>query len=130
MDNHTKQGGIELNFFKSAIIGLIIVLFLGLIALPVVVTVIQYKNEEVYEGVVTDKYNKRSGDSDKFYVVLDDDKVIQNKDLLFKKKFNSADIQASIKKGDKIKVKTIGYRVHFFDMYPILYDISRDNSFQ
>ena len=126
MDNHTKQGEIVLNFFKSAIIGLIIVLFLGLIALPVVVTVIQYKNEEVYEGVVTDKYNKRSGDSDKFYVVLDDDKVIQNKDLLFKKKFNSADIQASIKKGDKIKVKTIGYRVHLLSMYPTMYEVKED----
>lgn len=118
-----------MNFLKNTIIGLIIVLFLGLIALPVVVTVIQYKNEEVQEGVVTDKYNKRSGDSDKFYIVLDDDKIIQNSDLLFKKKFNSADIQASIK-GDKIKVKTIGYRVHFFNMYPILYDVSRDKSFQ
>src|SRR5699024_12076458 len=99
-----------MNFLNSAIIGLIIVLFLGLIALPVVVTVIQYKNEEVYEGVVTDKYNKRSGDSDKFYVVLDDDKVIQNKDLLFKKKFNSADIQAYKKIRNKIKIKNIEKR--------------------
>ena len=35
-----------------------------------------------------------------------------------------------VKKGDKVKIKTIGYRVHFFNMYPILYDVSRDNSFQ
>lgn len=117
-----------MNFMKVSIVGLIIVVFLGLIALPITVTVLQYKNEEVYEGIITDKYNKRSGDSDKFYIVLDDDKVIQNKDLLFKKKFNSADIQASIHKGDKVKIKTIGYRIHFFDMYPILYDISRDHS--
>lgn len=119
-----------MNFFKVSIIGLIIIVFLGLVALPVTVTVLEYKNEEVYEGVVTDKYNKRNGDSDKFYIVLNDNKVIKNSDLLFKKKFNSADIQASINKGDKVKVKTIGYRVHFFDMYPILYDISRDGSSQ
>ena len=62
---------------------------------------------------ITDKYNKRQDKEDKFYIVLDDKQVIENSDLFFKGKFDSADIQARLKVGDKVKVKTIGYRIHF-----------------
>lgn len=93
-----------------------------LIALPIV----QYNHKETYNGEITEKYNKRDGDSDKFYIVLDDTTVIQNSDLLFKGKFNSADVQAKLKVGDKVEVKTIGHRVHFFNLYPIMYEVEED----
>ena len=51
---------------------------------------------------------------DKFYIVLDNKQVIENSDLLFIQNFDSADIQAKVKRiGDKVEVKTIGYRIHF-----------------
>lgn len=95
-----------------------------LIAIPIY-TVAEYKNKEIYTGEITDKYNKRSYDTDDFYIILDNKKVIANTDLIFKGKFNSADIQAQLKVGEKVKVKTIGYRVPFLNFYPKLYEIEK-----
>ena len=100
----------------------ITIIILGLIFAP---TIIQYNHKQTFEGEITDKYNKRSGDSDKFYIVLDDSTVLQNRDLLFKGRFNSADVQATLKVGDKVKVKTIGYRIHFFNMFPKIYEVEK-----
>ena len=104
------------------LISIVVITIAGLIALPIV----QYNHKETFNGVITEKYNKRDGDSDKFYIVLDDNKVIENSDLLFKGKFDSADVQARLKVGDKVEVKTIGYRVHFLNMYPTMYEIKED----
>lgn len=81
------------------------------------------------EAVITytDKYNKRSDESDNFYIVLDNKTVIENKDLVFKGYFDSADKQAQLKVGDKVKVKTIGYRIPILSTYPKLYEIERMN---
>ncbi len=84
-----------------------------------------YQNKEVHQGTITDKYNKRQDKEDKFYIVLDNKQVIENSDLLFKKKFDSADIQARLKVGDKVEVKTIGYRIHFLNLYPVLYEAKK-----
>ena len=85
---------------------------------------VDYLNPQTIEGTVTDKYNKRSSDTDYFYVVVEDhnhkEHVIKNSDLLFKRKFNSADIQAQIKKDHKYKINVTGFRVPFLDLYPIL----------
>lgn len=106
----------------SFLVLIVVIIFAGLIALPIV----QYNHKETFNGEITDKYNKRDGDSDKFYIVLDDNKVIENSDLLFKGKFDSADVQAKLKVGDKVEVKTVGYRVHFLSMYPTMYEIKED----
>lgn len=98
----------------------IIIIGIGLIVAPIV---LQYNHKQEFEGKITDKYNKRDGDSDKFYIVLDDKTVIQNSDLLFKGRFNSSDVQAQIKKGQEVKIKTIGYRIPFLSMYPQMYSI-------
>ncbi|RIN77825.1 hypothetical protein [Staphylococcus simulans] len=84
---------------------------------------VQYSNKQTYTGTITDKYNKRSDETDLFYIVLDDERVIENRDALFVGKFDSADIQARMKVGTKVKVKTMGYRVHFLNMYPNLYEV-------
>lgn len=86
---------------------------------------VQYFNRDSYEGTITDKYNKRDGKSDSFYIVLDDKRVIENRDALFIGKFDSADIQARIKIGTKVKIKTMGFRNNFFNMYPNLIEIER-----
>ena len=106
----------------AGIIAFLILVGVGSIVLPI----LQYNHKETFNGEITEKYNKRDGDSDKFFIVLDDNKVIENSDLLFKGKFNSADIQAKLKVGDKVEVKTIGYRVHFLSMYPTMYEIKED----
>ena len=64
-------------------------------------------HKENYTGKITDKYNKRGDKSDKFYIVLDNKKVIENTDLIFKGRFNSADVQATLHVGEKVKVKQL-----------------------
>ncbi|HDE5295182.1 TPA: hypothetical protein PDH23_001041 [Staphylococcus aureus] len=94
------------------------------ITLPIY-TVASYQHKELHQGTITDKYNKRQDKEDKFYIVLDNKQVIENSDLLFKKKFDSADMQARLKIGDKVEVKTIGYRIHFLNLYPVLYEVKK-----
>ena len=106
--------------------GIIAFLILVGVGLLIVLPILQYNHKETFNGEITEKYNKRDGDSDKFFIVLDDNKVIENSDLLFKGKFNSADIQAKLKVGDKVEVKTIGYRVHLLSMYPTMYEVKED----
>ena len=104
-----------------------IIAFLILVGVgSIVLQILQYNHKETFNGEITEKYNKRDGDSDKFFIVLDDNKVIENSDILFKGKFNSADIQAKLKVGDKVEVKTIGYRVHLLSMYPTMYEVKED----
>lgn len=101
-------------------IGLIVIIAISLFVTPIIV---QYNHKQEFTGEITDKYNKRDGDSDKFYVVLDDKTIVQNSDLLFKGRFNSADVQAQLKVGDKVKIKTIGYRIQILSMYPQMYEV-------
>ncbi len=96
-----------------------------LVLIAPIYKVASYQHKELYQGTITDKYNKRQDKEDKFYIVLDNKQVIENSDLLFKKKFDSADIQARLKVGDKVEVKTIGYRIHFLNLYPVLYEVKK-----
>lgn len=104
-------------FFVLAVIILVIV--------PAIYTGASYQHKETHQGTITDKYNKSQDKEDKFYIVLDNKQVIENSDLLFKGKFDSADIQARLKVGDKVEVKTIGYRIHFLNLYPVLYEVKK-----
>ncbi|QDJ97525.1 transcriptional activator [Staphylococcus phage PALS_1] len=110
-------------------ISFLLIFFIGalLVLSYPVYTVIEYQHKETYTGTITDKYNKRSDESDNFYIVLDNKTVIENKDLVFKGYFDSADKQAQLKVGDKVKVKTIGYRIPILSTYPKLYEIERMN---
>lgn len=108
-------------------VSLFLIFFIGILLVlsyPVY-TVIEYQHKETYTGTITDKYNKRSDESDNFYIVLDNKTVIENKDLTFKGYFDSADKQAQLKVEDKVKVKTIGYRIPILSTYPKLYEIER-----
>ncbi|CAG9976383.1 TPA: hypothetical protein ACU27A_002642 [Staphylococcus aureus] len=113
------------DIFIAGILRLFGVIALLLVVTTPIYTVASYQHKETHQGTITDKYNKRQDKEDKFYIVLDDKQVIENSDLLFKKKFDSADVQASLKIGDKVKVKTIGYRIHFLNLYPVLYEVKK-----
>lgn len=112
----------KLNHIIALLISLII--FLAIVSVPVM-TILEYNHKETHVGTVTDKYNKRSEKSDKFYIVLDDKKVIMNTDLIFKGYFDSADKQAQLRIGDKVKVTTIGFRIPILSLYPKVYEIER-----
>ncbi|HDJ3225412.1 TPA: hypothetical protein PP927_002373 [Staphylococcus aureus] len=113
------------DIFIAGIMRLFGVIALMLVVISPIYTVASYQHKEVHQGTITDKYNKRQDKEDKFYIVLDNKQVIENSDLLFKKKFDSADIQARLKVGDKVEVKTIGYRIHFLNLYPVLYEVKK-----
>lgn len=113
------------DIFIAGILRLFGVIALMLVVISPIYTVASYQHKEVHQGTITDKYNKRQDKEDKFYIVLDNKQVIENSDLLFKKKFDSADIQARLKVGDKVKVKTIGYRIRFLNLYPVLYEVKK-----
>ncbi|HDP1958220.1 TPA: hypothetical protein P6G26_001933 [Staphylococcus aureus] len=113
------------DIFIAGILSLFGIFALLLVVAFPIYTVASYQHKETHQGTITDKYNKRQDKEDKFYIVLDDKQVIENSDLLFKKKFDSADVQASLKIGDKVKVKTIGYRIHFLNLYPVLYEVKK-----
>ncbi|HCW7652618.1 TPA: hypothetical protein OYF32_001807 [Staphylococcus aureus] len=113
------------DIFIAGILRLFGVIALMLVVISPIYTVASYQHKEVHQGTSTDKYNKRQDKEDKFYIVLDNKQVIENSDLLFKKKFDSADIQARLKVGDKVEVKTIGYRIHFLNLYPVLYEVKK-----
>lgn len=100
--------------FKLSIFSTIAILVIG----AAIAVGINYGNKQVHQGVITEKYNKRTADSDDFFIVLDNKKVIQNTDVLFYGKFNSADIQARLKKNETVKVTTIGYRIPLLSVYP------------
>ncbi|ARO62439.1 Uncharacterized protein B5E38_5019 [Bacillus cereus] len=77
--------------------------------------------KEVLSGVVVDKYNKRNGDVDKFYIVVDDgenEHVLENTDSIFFMKFDSADIQASIRVGKEYEFETFGFRIKSLSSFP------------
>lgn len=117
MNNLTiKQNSI----IKTCITIGVVIVIIFLLMLPI----INYLNPQTIEGKVVDKYQKRSDKTDYFYLVIEDKNnqkyVIQNSDLLFKKKFNSADIQANLDKNKNYKIKTTGYRIQILDNYPIL----------
>ncbi|HDD0320329.1 TPA: hypothetical protein O9466_002594 [Staphylococcus aureus] len=118
----------DMDWFGIFVIGVTTLFGIGVLLLVLtapIYTVASYQHKETYQGTITDKYNKRQDKEDKFYIVLDNKQVIENSDLLFKKKFDSADIQARLKIGDKVKVKTIGYRIHFLNLYPVLYQVKK-----
>ncbi|HCZ0299476.1 TPA: hypothetical protein ACU1RX_002041 [Staphylococcus aureus] len=113
------------DIFIAGILSLFGIFALLLVVAFPIYTVASYQHKETHRGTITDKYNKRQDKKDEFYIVLDNKQVIENSDLLFKKKFDSADIQARLKVGDKVKVKTIGYRIHFLNLYPVLYEVKK-----
>ena len=101
------------DIFIAGILRLFGVIALMLVVISPIYTVASYQNKEVHQGTITDKYNKRQDKEDKFYIVLDNKQVIENSDLFFKGKFDSADIQARLKVGDKVKLRRLDIEYTF-----------------
>lgn len=77
-----------------------------------------YGNPQTIECTINDKWTKRvSSRGSDLYLISCDDEVYQISDLMFKGKFDSANIYAKLKKGKKYKLKTTGYRFGWFSSY-------------
>lgn len=109
----------------NSLLAVVVIILLVLLIGEPIYTIAEYNHKEIYTGKITDKYNKRGDESDNFYIVLDNKKVIANTDLIFKGRFNSADVQATLHVGEKVKVKTIGYRIPIISSYPKMYEVEK-----
>lgn len=82
-------------------------------------------NDHEYTVTVTDKdrvvINTEDGTSSKYLIYTEDStgqvRVFENTDNLFRFKWNSSDIQASLKIGETYTVEVVGYRVPFLSWY-------------
>ncbi len=102
---------------------LIITATLIIVLTPICMVVNSYMtNEKTVYGTVTDKYVKNDDSGSNYYIVVDD-KPYVNTDSLIKGKFNSADIQAKIKTGNKVKMKTFDFRNNFFSIFPNIKEV-------
>lgn len=108
----SEKGNIEV------IVGIIFgIIILGLIGFTIYIGTIDYRNEEIIEIIVKDKYIKRSSDDDIYLVVGDNGETYKIKDLLFKGKFNSTDLYNELEIGKKYKITTTGIRLQYFSRY-------------
>ena len=113
----------------EAIITIFVGIFiLGLIGFMVYCSTIEYQNEETIEIVVKDKYIKRSGDTDLYLVVSEDNETYKISDLLFKGKFNSTDLYNQLEIGKKYRITTTGIRLQYFSMYKNINKIEEINN--
>lgn len=91
---------------------------IGLVILLFGCFTFDYMNEQTTTCTVEDKWVKRpSSGSNELYLVSCGDTVYKVDDLLFKGKFNSADIYASLKVGKTYEITTTGFRLGFFSEY-------------
>ena len=77
----------------------------------------EYMNEQTIKCKIEDKWTKRKSESQDLYLVNCGGKTYKIADLLFKGKFNSADIYGNLKKGNTYKIKVTGYRIGLFSEY-------------
>lgn len=77
-----------------------------------------YMNEQTIKCVVKDKWIKRpSGDDDELYLINCGGTTYKISDLLWKGKFNSADIYGNLEIGKKYELSISGYRWSYFSKY-------------
>ena len=79
---------------------------------------VEYMNEQTTECVIKDKWIKRpSGSDEELYLVNCGGTTYKVSDLLWKGKFNSADIYGNLEIGKRYKITTTGYRWGYFSEY-------------
>lgn len=91
-----------------------------LILMPIIMCTgcIDYLNEQTVQCEIKDKWIKRpSGDENELYLVNCGGTTYKISDLMFKGKFNSADIYGNLEIGKKYELNISGYRWAFFSEY-------------
>lgn len=107
---------------KLRVSGILVIVVLVMV-LGVFCSVYQSFNDHTYTVTVTDKDRVRNKDDDgsKYLVYADDlngkSMVFENTDSLLRWKWNSSNVQGSLKEGNTYKITVVGYRVPIFSMY-------------
>ncbi|WEG18643.1 hypothetical protein PQ478_09190 [Alkalihalophilus pseudofirmus] len=106
---------------------LITIIFVLIIATTIGFSIAGYFNTTTYTITVTEKEVKKSGNSHKYLVFAEIDsgetKVFENVDSLFRFKFDSSDIQGSLREGDSFTIHTQGFRIPILSMYENIYKV-------
>ena len=97
-----------------ACISIIVIAILGITAC----SMIGYMNEQTVTCKIEDKWIKRpKGNEDEIYLVNWGGTTYKVEDLLFKGKFNSADIYGNLKEGKTYEITVTGFRLGYFSEY-------------
>lgn len=108
----------------KGITGLAIFVVIGLVLFPGINKV---TNQRTVEVTVTDKVVKNDDDDGKYliYTVKDDGEplVLEITDSLYKWRFDSSDVYATIRKDTRYRFTICGDRIHFLSMYPNIYEV-------
>lgn len=101
-----------------------ILFFVALIITSIICIIIAYYSSgTTIKATITDTEIFISGDGDgginTKYLVFTDIEVFENRDELFRKKFNSSDFQNEFKSniGSTYEFTVLGWRIPFFSMY-------------
>jgi len=102
---------------KNSIIALIVVVISGI----VIYNVAYYSSIETITIQVTDKERIVESDGDggttSKYLVFTQTETLENSDEFFMGKWNSSDIQGTLKQDSTYQVRVIGWRIPFLSMY-------------
>jgi len=81
-----------------------------------------YINHAEHENVEVIKTERVNTDDSSYYLIFfEDGLTVKVADQLFYGNFRSSDHYGKIREGEKYTVETHGFRVGFFNVYPILY---------
>ena len=106
-----------------------ILIVLGILAIIALIILWNF-NEKTYTITITDKdrITQRSGDTvTSKYLVFGEDEdgnslVFENTDALLRWKFNSSNIQGSLKIGKMYDITVVGFRIPIFSAYENIID--------
>lgn len=109
---------------------LILTIIIGIICISCT-RYFEYMNEQTIQCEVKDKWIKRpSSSNEELYLVNCGGITYKVSDLLWKGKFNSADIYGNLEIGKKYEITTSGYRWSYFSEYQNInsYKLIEENS--
>ena len=109
------------SLFRPTLIVLVVLIFV----ISVLVGSISSFNDHEYIITITDKdriYTGSGDDRESKYLVFGDGEdgsslVFENTDNMMRLKWNSSNVQGTLKEGHTYKVTVVGYRVPFLSMY-------------
>ena len=123
-DLNRAYRGVDIGeIFIKGVTGLAVFVVIGSVLFPGINKV---TDERTVEVTVTDKVVKNDDNDGKYliYTVTDDGEplVLEITDSLYKWRFDSSDVYATIKKDRRYRFTICGNRIHFLSMYPNIYE--------
>lgn len=110
----------------TAIVTAILLVVVAVITVPVM----NFTNDHKYTITITDKERvtaQSAKDNTSKYLIYGEDEngktyVFEDRDTLFRWKFNSSDVYGALKEGETYELTVIGFRVHILNWYENIVD--------